>query len=323
MVSCIYKIINLANRKFYIGSTKYSKDRFRQHRKLLRNNRHHCKHLQASWNKHGEDAFVFEIIERLEPHLLEAREDELLKQWYGDKRLYNTGSSARAPFRGVYGAAHPKFGVPVSEQQRADISRTLKEFYAEDYFNHPRVGKPHTEESRARISQSRKGKMAGENHYRYGKTVSEEVRKKIGDTQRGKKRGPHVLSPEGYRRVCEAAAKRRGLPGTPMSAELREKLSKRVRVVGPEFNQIFHSVTAASEHLKVPSSAIFPHLSKDSCHWRGKLKGWFFSYDLSEEKALEMCDPVWQEQKILACKNRPDKKRCGRKPLDALTLLCV
>ena len=322
MTSCIYKIINLVNRKFYVGSTNDSKIRFRQHRRLLRNNRHHCKHLQASWNKHGEDAFVFEIAERLEPHLLETREDEWLLKWYGDKQLYNTGRSSKAPWRGAPRGAHPNFGVARTEKQRADISRTLKEFYAADYFNHPRVGKKHTEESKEKMRQNA-ASPKGENHYRYGKTVSEEVRKKIGDTQRGKKRGPHVLSPEGYRRVCEAAAKRRGLPGTPMSAELREKLSKKVRVVGPNFNQVFDSVTLAAEHLGVATSAIFPHLSRDSCHWRGKLKGWFFSYDLSEEKALEMCDPMWQEQKLLACKNRPDKKRCGRKPVDRLTILCV
>jgi group I intron endonuclease len=322
MTSCIYKITNLVNRKFYIGSTSDSRVRFRQHRKLLRGNRHHCKHLQASWNKHGEDAFAFKIIEPLEPHLLEAREDEWLSKWYGDKRLYNTGRSAKAPWRGVPKESHPSFGAVRTEQQRADISRTLKEFYAADYFNHPRVGKKHTEESREKMRRNAAA-FKGENHYRYGQTVSEEVRKKIGDTQRGVKKGPRTLTPEGYRKICEAAAKRRGLPGAPMSAELREKLSKRVRVVGPDFNQVFASVTAAAEHLKVPSSAIFPHLSKDSCHWRGKLKGWFFSYDLSEEKALEMCDPVWQDQKVLACKNRPDKKRCGRKPLDALTLLCV
>lgn len=52
------------NGKLYIGSTStrgFSK-RFSDHRRLLRINRHENPHLQASWNKHGENAFMFEVL---------------------------------------------------------------------------------------------------------------------------------------------------------------------------------------------------------------------------------------------------------------------
>ena len=58
----VYQIRNVVNGKFYVGSSKDIKNRHAAHRKLLRGNRHHCPHLQAAWNKYGEDCFKFEVI---------------------------------------------------------------------------------------------------------------------------------------------------------------------------------------------------------------------------------------------------------------------
>lgn len=200
----IYKIRNLINEKFYVGSTVHVKVRFREHRKQLRGNRHHSKHLQAAWNKYGEEKFIFEIVERIPSEKsLQAAEDVWLAEHVGKEHCYNTGRYSDAPWRGVTGAAHPSFGKPVSAEQKADISCTLKEFYALAPENHPRYGKPHSEESKAKMSVSRMGKMAGEAHYRYGQTLSAEVRGKIGDTQRGVKKGTRVYTPEGLARAQE------------------------------------------------------------------------------------------------------------------------
>lgn len=60
----VYRIYNIVNGKFYIGSTTWSfQKRWRTHRNQLRKNRHNNPHLQYSWNKHGESNFIFEIIE--------------------------------------------------------------------------------------------------------------------------------------------------------------------------------------------------------------------------------------------------------------------
>jgi hypothetical protein len=59
----VYKIVNLVNNKFYIGSTKNIRERLWKHRALLRHNRHHNPHLQNSWNKYGEDNFDYCILE--------------------------------------------------------------------------------------------------------------------------------------------------------------------------------------------------------------------------------------------------------------------
>ncbi len=59
----IYKIINLINNKFYIGSSKNLRVRLWKHRALLRHNKHYNPHLQNSWNKYGEDNFDYCIVE--------------------------------------------------------------------------------------------------------------------------------------------------------------------------------------------------------------------------------------------------------------------
>lgn len=55
----IYKIVNKINGKFYIGSTINLEKRKNRHLNSLRNNIHHCFHLQKAYNKYGEDAFYF------------------------------------------------------------------------------------------------------------------------------------------------------------------------------------------------------------------------------------------------------------------------
>lgn len=60
----IYKITNLKNNKIYIGSTGRSfSERFTEHSRDLKNNKHKNYYLQSSYNKWGESIFKFEILE--------------------------------------------------------------------------------------------------------------------------------------------------------------------------------------------------------------------------------------------------------------------
>ena len=59
----VYKITNLINNKFYIGSTIDSfKTRLKAHFNKLRVNKHSNKHLQSSFNKYGEENFEVSLI---------------------------------------------------------------------------------------------------------------------------------------------------------------------------------------------------------------------------------------------------------------------
>ena len=81
----VYKIVNLINNKIYIGSTSQSfEKRFKQHYAELQKSNHKNGHLQAAWNKYGEEAFEFCIIEVC------LQKDCLLKEQEYMDRLYCT-----------------------------------------------------------------------------------------------------------------------------------------------------------------------------------------------------------------------------------------
>lgn len=288
----IYKIRNVVNGKFYVGSSTDTQIRFKNHRRLLRKNRHHCKHLQAAWNKYGEDCFKFEIIEVIpDGESLQAAEDRWLAEHVSKEHCYNTGMRSDAPWRGVFKERHPSFGRPVSPEQREQISATLKAFYAADITNHPRFGKVHTDESKARISAARMGKMAGEAHYRYGKTLSEEVRRKIGDTQRGKPKAPRVMSEAGRAKILQdyADGKRVSVfKGRKHTLEARAKMSKRVFVMPDGI--LFSSLTQVLQYYGLKMPTLRRALVSGLPLQKGPLKGYMFQYSngMQTEQDLRM-----------------------------------
>lgn len=78
MNSGIYLIFNRINSKQYIGSAVSIRNRFRSHKNELNRNSHGNSHLQHSWNKYGEENFIFIILEEVEPvkeKLLTAEQD--------------------------------------------------------------------------------------------------------------------------------------------------------------------------------------------------------------------------------------------------------
>lgn len=60
--SGIYVITCLPNGKQYIGSTGDCAKRWRAHFCLLKSGNHHSPHLQAAWNKYGEEAFQIDML---------------------------------------------------------------------------------------------------------------------------------------------------------------------------------------------------------------------------------------------------------------------
>ncbi len=158
MKNVIYQIRNVVNGKIYIGSAVDSKIRFEKHRRQLRKNKHHCAHLQASWNKHGEDCFKFEIIEQVTGDLL-AAEQRWIDQHYGNGRCYNTAKFAGAPMRGRTHTEEAKQRMQEAQPKGED---------------HYRYGRPLDAEIRQKISAAQKGVPKTP-----GRVVSEEGRNRI------------------------------------------------------------------------------------------------------------------------------------------------
>lgn len=87
--SGIYQIRNLNNGKVYIGSAYNLYNRFRVHKSCLCLNNHDNDHLQKSYNKHGSDKFIFEVIEILNSiENIYDVELEYISKFYGEN-CYN------------------------------------------------------------------------------------------------------------------------------------------------------------------------------------------------------------------------------------------
>ena len=271
----IYKIRNVANNKFYVGSTTNTRERFRTHRIRLRNNKHHCLHLQASWNKYGEDCFKFEVVEEVESEdLLWAAEDRWLDEHFGKPYCYNAGRSADAPMRGRYGELHPNFQRDWGQDFKDKISDTLKEFYAADPANHPRLGKRHTEETKAKISASKKANPVA---YWEGKQRSEATKAKISAAQKGRE-GRKFTEAE-REAIRQRTLGNKNFLGKTHTEEAKQKMRKPMYAILPDgTRRDFVGVSAAGEELGVAYPMILRACKAGKPIAKGKLKGWQFFY---------------------------------------------
>ena len=272
----IYKIRNVVNNKFYVGSTTNTRERFRTHRSRLRKSQHHSPHLQASWNKYGEDCFKFEVVQVVESvELLWAVEGQWLAEHFGKPHCYNAGSSPDAPMRGRFGASNPKYQIPIKASQKAAISATLKAFYAEDPNNHPRLGTQHTDETKVKISAKVQQAVA---EGRGGAFIpSEETRQKMSESLKGNQ---NAL---GYKRTDaeREAIRQRTLGnqnwlGKTHTEESKEKMRK--KVLEQTSGQMFDSLTAVLTHYQMTMPTLRRALLSGKPIGKGKFTGLVFVY---------------------------------------------
>ena len=166
----IYKIINVINNKFYIGSAVNFSRRKARHFSELRHNKHNNSKLQNAWNKYGEQAFVFVTVEEVfDKKLLLEVENRWLKEHVGKDYCYNIGVDATAPMLGMSGEASPTWGYKHTPEAIAIITSSstgrkqgpetirLKTAHL--------IGKPRSSAVRAKISAT----LSGEGNYWYGK----------------------------------------------------------------------------------------------------------------------------------------------------------
>jgi group I intron endonuclease len=182
MAQGIYKIINTKNNKFYVGSAVDFTARKRRHWWALRSQRHANKHLQAAWNKYGESAFVFVIVEELELGVdILAAETVWLKEHVGRNYCYNLGTEAIAFTRGWGGDKNPMWGKTFThtDEAKARISKASKERIQTEEEKAKRrasmKGHHVAPSTRAKISAS----LMGEKNYNYGKPRTQSFKEKV------------------------------------------------------------------------------------------------------------------------------------------------
>lgn len=234
----------MANGHYYIGSAESFERRKWQHTYDLKRGAHKNPRLQAAWDKHGADMFVFEVVEEVPADRTAFDiENTYLMRCVGQPDCYNINTDAYVP----------------------------------------RLGIPHTEESKARVSKNRKGKHAGADHYRYGQTVAPEVREKIGAAQRGKPKAPgRKVSEEGRAKIqanIEAGRSHKHWTGRKHTMESKRKMSRPIIVYLPS-GAMLHM--ASITHLRLVYGMTPPTVNRALKSGKplskGKFAGWRFVY---------------------------------------------
>lgn len=204
MTSGVYVILNSQNGHLYIGSAVNVANRWGHHRPLLRQGRHHSSHLQRAWNKYGEAAFRFTVLEECEPEELVALEQSWMDNFLPEYNMAPTAGSS--------------LGTRCSEEKRAKLSASGMGH--EGWMK----GKKHPPEVCARISAAKKGKpngLLGKKRPGYKArtvAVSRETRAKLSAAAKGKRHSAES------RQKMSVAKK-----GRKVTAETRQKMSAAMR----------------------------------------------------------------------------------------------
>lgn len=72
--SGVYQIVNKADGKKYVGATVNFAARWSMHTSDLKRHRHANKNLQNAFNEHGQDCFIFSVLEECDKNSLHERE---------------------------------------------------------------------------------------------------------------------------------------------------------------------------------------------------------------------------------------------------------
>lgn len=277
-MNAVYKITCIKNEKFYVGSSSNLRQRWAKHRRQLRQQVHPNRHMQASWDAHGEESFVFEILEEVASgEALFAAEQRYLDEYVGIPNCFNWAKYAGAPMRGKSGADTPNYGRVFSEATK----QKLRE--ANSGANNPCWGVPVPEERKARIRASNlayphkerrhtpeaKAKIAAASK---GRPCSEETRRKRSIALKGREipleqrlRTSRTLSGEGNYWY-----------GKQRPESFKEKIRKRVLEVTA--NTEFASLTAALQHYNMTMPTLRRALVAGTPISKGRFAGLQFKY---------------------------------------------
>lgn len=203
---CIYAIRNNVTGKYYVGSASNFVGRRKVHLSRLRHGTHHSVLLQRAWDKYGESAFEFVVLEEVERSRTALIERE--QYWIDSldaanpRRGYNIAPLA-------WSSLGVKHGPEVTQKRLAALAARTPEQKAataeklaaarRGHKHSPETlakmrGQKRTEETKRKIGQAHKGRV-----------ISQEQRRKIAAKLRGKKLGPQ--SPETIaKRVAATAA---------------------------------------------------------------------------------------------------------------------
>jgi hypothetical protein len=142
--SGVYGLLNTVNKKWYIGSALSIPSRKRQHFHFLRKGKHQNRHLQRAFDKYGETAFSFFILEKVDALFwLRAREQAWLSRLKVTDRTrgYNISGDAWGAIS-EFNAAHINPGkcyLLMDPEGNAVHITNLKRFCTERELHYPKM----------------------------------------------------------------------------------------------------------------------------------------------------------------------------------------
>lgn len=168
MIAGIYEIKNKKNGHRYIGSSVSIKDRWNTHISNLRRNKHTSKHLQNAFNKYGEDAFEFSVLETCDVHVLAIREQNCI--------------DTMRPEYNIRSITVSNLGIKHTNEAKQKMSDSHKG------KNTWMKGRKFSDETRQKMSDVLKGnsRSKGKASWNKGKTLSDEHRQKLSEAHKGK-----------------------------------------------------------------------------------------------------------------------------------------
>lgn len=173
MASGVYEIRNQINGKRYIGSSANLKKRWQSHLSGLCRGCHENQHLQRAFDKYGEAAFVFSILEKVEPEMLIGREQHYLNMLGAEYNIARIAGSCLGyrhtkEARRKIGRPNSKHSPETREKMRASWTPERRQALSK-----AGKGRPHSAEHRRKIGNANRNPSA-------------ETRRKIGAAHKGK-----------------------------------------------------------------------------------------------------------------------------------------
>lgn len=159
----IYAIICKANNKYYVGSSKDIQNRWWSHLYCLRKSKNSCKLLQNAWNKYGEEAFVLQVLEKVDDidKLIEVEQRYLdfLQPEYNLRKIAERNTGIHWDPEMVERVAAQNRGRKMSPEFSANLSRKLKgRVFSDQTIQRMKDAKATTPDiTRQRMSQAKKG----------------------------------------------------------------------------------------------------------------------------------------------------------------------
>lgn len=265
-MACIYKIVNLINGKFYIGSTQTSFNKRKgEHLSELRKGYHKNRYLMSSWIKYGENNFKFEVVEEF-----------CFPKNYNKDYIYEY-----VTLRELYyiNLLNPQYNL-TKETSTGKLGRVVSEKEKERIGSLNR-GKKLSEETKIKIREARAKQV-----------ITEEHRRKIGLKSKGNKYCLGIKKSEKQKQELRERTLNlisRGIGLHSEASKIKRTNTLKIRFNSPEMRDIL--IRSARSRSKRPFL----------CFKDGEFIGEFLSQadtaDLLNLKSSEICAVLRKEQK--------------------------